>query len=417
MALLETNWRRLLAKTIDTISTKTARKRLPISRKATFVALDVPGVGLGYRRVKGGAGSWVVRIADGQGGYEEKRFATADDFSPANDKDVLDFAQAAGACRRLARTGSTDDEQPSKVVSVKEAIDAYAAGRSKKENVGRVRLHVPPALQKRPVALLTSKELMTWRDGLAKRLAPSSVNRIANVLRAVLNRHADSDDTILSRRAWEVGLAALPEATEANNVVIDDAAIGEIIMHARADSVAFGLLCETLAQTGARVSQLARCQVRDLIGDGENARLMIPSSAKGQKKRMTKTPVPIPAVLADRLRVAATGRALDARLLVKPSGRPWARSDHDRPFERARKAAGLPDDVSAYALRHSHITAQLLRGLPVQLVARLHDTSASQIEKHYAAQIAGFGDERVREAMADFDRPGADVVPMRQQKN
>jgi integrase len=106
----------------------------------------------------------------------------------------------------------------------------------------------------------------------------------------------------------------------------------------------------------------------------------------------------------------------DAGIILNDGHRPipWAKSDHDRPFERARKAAGLPDDVSAYALRHSHITAQLLRGLPVQLVARLHDTSAAQIEKHYAAQIAGFGDERVREAMADFDRPGADVIPMPQ---
>jgi hypothetical protein len=32
----------------------------------------------------------------------------------------------------------------------------------------------------------------------------------------------------------------------------------------------------------------------------------------------------------------------------------------------------------------------------VQLVAKLHDTSASQIEKHYAATIASHTDELVR---------------------
>jgi len=75
--------------------------------------------------------------------------------------------------------------------------------------------------------------------------------------------------------------------------------------------------------------------------------------------------------------------------------------------------SGAPCCASSYALRHSHITAQLLAGLPVQLVAKLHDTSASQIEKHYAATIAGHGDELVRAAMVEVDRPAAEVVPIR----
>src|SRR5215475_9138257 len=104
------------------IETKTARARVPVSRKATFVRLDVPGVSLGYRRTKGGAGSWVVRIADGKRGSTEQRIATADDLSPANNKDVLSFSQAAEACRRLARNGSTAPEQPVKVATVEDAI-------------------------------------------------------------------------------------------------------------------------------------------------------------------------------------------------------------------------------------------------------------------------------------------------------
>jgi len=71
-----------------------------------------------------------------------------------------------------------------------------------------------------------------------------------------------------------------------------------------------------------------------------------------------------------------------------------------------------PETVSSYALRHTHITAQLLAGLPVQLVAKLHDTSASQIEKHYAATIASHTDELVRASMIEMDRPAAEVVPI-----
>jgi integrase len=162
--------------------------------------------------------------------------------------------------------------------------------------------------------------------------------------------------------------------------------------------------------TGARVSQLARCQIRDLVGE----RLMIPSSAKGQNKRASRTPTPIPTALADRLRVAAQGRPQSDPLLIKPSGDVWHHSDHARPFKRAVMAIGEdPETVSSYALRHTHITAQLLAGLPVQLVAKLHDASASQIEKHYAATIASHTDELVRASMIEMDRPAAEVVPIR----
>jgi hypothetical protein len=96
---------------------------------------------------------------------------------------------------------------------------------------------------------------------------------------------------------------------------------------------------------------------------------------------------------------------------VKPSGDGWHKSDHARPFARAVAAIGeAVETVSSYALRHSHITGQLLAGLPVQLVAKLHDTSAGQIEKHYAATIASHTDELVRGAMMELDRSSEDIV-------
>jgi hypothetical protein len=49
----------------------------------------------------------------------------------------------------------------------------------------------------------------------------------------------------------------------------------------------------------------------------------------------------------------------------------------------------------------------------VQLVAKLHDTSASQIAKHYAATIASHTDELVRASMIEMDRPAGAVVPIR----
>lgn len=93
---------------------------------------------------------------------------------------------------------------------------------------------------------------------------------------------------------------------------------------------------------------------------------MIPSSAKGQKKkRARRTPVPIPVAHADRLRVSAAARGTAEALFVKPCGDVWHYSGHARPFARAVAAIGEDrETVSSYALRHTHVTAQLLAGLP-----------------------------------------------------
>jgi integrase len=102
-------------------------------------------------------------------------------------------------------------------------------------------------------------------------------------------------------------LAALPEATTARNVVLPEATIRLLARAARQQNAEFGLLVETLALTGARVSQLARCQIHDLVSE----RLMIPSSAKGQNERASRTPAPIPAPLARSVAGSGSGKATE----------------------------------------------------------------------------------------------------------
>lgn len=134
----------------------------------------------------------------------------------------------------------------------------------------------------------------------------------------------------------------------------------------------------------------------------------MPSSAKGTRKRQVRTPIPIPPDLSKRLLAAAVARgaSLGEPLFVKPAGTPWKKSDHSRLFDRAAKAGGLEKGkATIYALRHTHITRQLLDRVPVQLVARLHDTSSAMIERHYAEAIAHHADEMVRRTMKDLDAP------------
>ena len=170
-------------------------------------------------------------------------------------------------------------------------------------NVARVRAHLPAKLTGESVALVTAHDLRSWRDGLAKVLAASTVNRTANGLKAALNLMAEHDEAIPNRRAWENGLASLHDAEESRNVILGETAIRTIIGKANEHSAEFGLLVEVAAVTGARISQLSRLEVQDLQDGRTDPRLMMPSSRKGHgKKKIMRRPVPIPTGLAMKLR-------------------------------------------------------------------------------------------------------------------
>jgi integrase len=364
------------------VETRSARLALPVAKKPLFARLG-PGVALGYRR-NATAGTWVVRVADGRGGNWTKAFGTADDHEDANGQTILTYMQACDRARTLARAKGDGTATVKAAVTVGDALDAYAADLEARGgdayNLSRIRGHVPAALARRPVAVLTANELRHWRNILVKEMAPASVNRVANTLRAALNLAADGDETI-SRGPWESGLKALPGAESANNVILKDVEVQRVVREAYKVGEEFGLFVEVAAATGARPSQIWRIEAvgRDHV--------MMPASKKGKgTKTISHRRVPIPPALAKRLQGG----------LRKPSGERWKRSDHTRLFRRAVEGAGLdPEVVTIYALRHSSIVRQLLAGVPIRLVAVLHDTSVAMIERHYSAYIDQHLDDAV----------------------
>jgi hypothetical protein len=204
-------------------------------------------------------------------------------------------------------------------------------------------------------------------------------------------------------------LAALPEATTARNVVLPETTIRLLVRAAREQSAEFGLLVETLTLTGARVSQLARCQIRDLAGE----RLMIPSSAKGTNKHASHTPAPIPMALADRLLLAAQGRPQSDPLLVRPGcglapQRPRPPLRPRRYGDRRKPGDGFELRAETYPYHRSAFSR------PAGAARRQTPRYISLANrKHYAATIASHTDELVRASMIEMDRPAAEVVPIR----
>ncbi|ARJ65145.1 hypothetical protein WV31_05460 [Magnetospirillum sp. ME-1] len=373
------------------------------------------GISIGYRRCEG-TGRWIARKANGKGGFNEGVVGLADDYEDADGSGVLSFAQASAKAFNWAKEDRTVARKAP--LTLDEALNAYERDLKVRGgdygNVSRVRSHLSEKLMKTSVTDLTVDMLKTWRDGLADKLAAATVNRTTTPIKAALNMAADADQgvTITSRAAWEIGLKTLGDAESSRNVILSDAVVGKLVKAAYSQSLAFGLLVEVLAVTGSRYSQVAALKVADLQNGTADPRLMIPVSNKGKgQKAARSTPVPIPAALAKRLKAAAEGIGPTGVLLQKPGGGAWAKSDHSRPFARAVKAAGLKpaevepyqiEEITAYALRHSSIVRMALKGVPLRLVAALHDTSVTMIERTYSRDIASVADAVARASMLDL---------------
>ena len=231
-----------------------------------------------------------------------------------------------------------------------------------------------------------------WRSLVGKGVAPATINRTRPGLRAALELAASLDDRITNRSAFRSGLKGLPGSKNARRVVLPDADVLRIVETAYQEDRAFGLLVEVLAQTGARVSQVARLRCADLQVDRADPRLLMPTSYKGRgQKEKQHVPVPITAALAALLAELKGDRADDAALLTKSDNSRWLetnKSEHWSLFRSVAHRTGFdPDLITSYALRHSSICRALLNAVPVSVVAKLHDTSSREIEAHYAAYI------------------------------
>ncbi|MDI3565919.1 site-specific integrase [Bradyrhizobium sp. Arg816] len=404
----------------SSLETRTARLKLAVRRKPYSGPPLGRGVALLYRRNKTN-GTWVLKASDGHGKYWTKAVAEADDFDESNGKTVLTFFEAQDVAKKLARAdnGGADSAPITVDIALKDYSRDLIARNANPYNAEHPRLHLTTVLLSKPVALLTATELKKWRDSLLGTMAPSTINRLCRCICAALALAAQHDQRVKNREAWTIGLAGLPDAQEARNVIISDAKVREFVATAYVLDAKLGLLSDVLAVTGARPSQVVRLRVEDLHDHPVRPKLMMPKSAKGggrnrSQKKVERYSVPITVQLAAKLRAAATGRADDAPLLMQSDGRPWDKNpgqNYHRAVDKVVTAIGSdPAVVTMYCLRHSSIVRMLLQNVPVRLVASLHNTSVAMIEKHYSKHIAEYGDEHARAALLQHEPPIGDNV-------
>ncbi|RWG08266.1 MAG: integrase [Mesorhizobium sp.] len=396
------------------------------------------GVSLGYRKPSRGAGVWIAKmVADGHR-VEEKLGSADDDGAPAGALTyrsavtaALDWSKRQYAAAQSAASGSS-------IPTVRSAVDNYVAKRKKRSAreggnaEGRLTRHVLSDAGFANLALvkLRASDLEGWRGRLRisgfveldedegednpKPIAPSTVNRLMNDLRAALNDAAERHRRQLPAHLAaeiKVGTRAMSITDDARKQLLSDEQIRSTINAAFEVDEDFGRLVLVAGVTGARHSQMRRLRVADLQVD--KLRLMMPGSSKGRSaKARPSVSIPVTVETLDKLRPAVTGREADEPLLERWAYRSvgpvkWEK-DHRRPWGPAYEVdnwwsatverAGVPADTIMYAFRHSSIVRGLKAGLPVRLVAALHDTSSEMIERHYSAFIVDATEELARRA-------------------
>jgi integrase len=392
------------------LENRSARLRLA-RRKKPYSQPIMRGVHLLYRRNKT-AGPFMLRVCRGGEDWTEP-LGIADDHDEADGKNILTYWQAQDLARERARGG-----RPTSDLSIQARVESYMTNLARRgrdtTNASRVLFHLSGTklANKLMTASSLSDDLSEFRDHLAaKKLKPTTIDRITGVFKAALNLAADNDERV-TRRPWRTALKAIGgEEAGARNVILDDEDRRALRGAAYRDSDEFGLLIDVLDETGARPSQAVRLAAEDVQDDFTNRRtgkrqprLMMPVSRKGSgTKKARSIPVPITPELADRL------KGLTGVLLRRADGRPWAKINLTHYFAGVTKGVTFnnPSKVTMYALRHTSIVRQLLANVPVRVVAALHDTSVVMIERNYSKYIADHADELVRAALP---KPSAVVV-------
>lgn len=313
-------------------------------------------------------GAWIARAYDPE--TRRQRYHALGDFGDLPRHERFDAARKAAREWLDHVTGGGS----AKPVTVKQACERYAA--SKPDGHGyfeRFVYHDPIA--KVPLLKLNAKQVKAWRDRMEaarESRAPASVNRNMTPVRAALNMALEQGD-VLNDTAWRSALKPVKHADRSRNVYLDRDERRTLIDNLPADCAAFAHgLCALPLRPGA----LAALTVGDF--DARRCTLKIGHDKAGQDRRIL-----LPAATVALLKEQARNKLPAAPLFARADGSAWDRYAWRGPFQDARAAAKLPDNVTAYALRHSTITDLIADGVPTLTVAQLSGTSVAMIEKHY----------------------------------
>ncbi|MBY8823557.1 tyrosine-type recombinase/integrase [Sphingomonas colocasiae] len=424
-----------MAKTVADLPLQTRASRLRLKPRAKpYWRAITEGFHLGYYRGRRKA-AWVARLRcpDKEDSYWTERLGQTDDILPADSDHVLSYPQALDKAIRwkaikLEQASPQAELDPE--ITVEQVVKVYIGKRDARRSLqaGRtvrsdahykLKAHVlaDRRIAGMTLARLTEADLIAWQGRLV-RLAPSSRQRVVNEFKAALNegylthrRALPADVPVAIRYGLQVETGGVVISRARENQILPDDEIRRIVAESLGLDEDFGRLVLLLAATGARFAQLRRMTVGD-VQSGQS-RLLIPQSFKGKRKTVEYIRVAVGADVISALAPVVNDRPASAPLLERwrmhqVSAMHWVRdsrgawttaSEMTRLWAKVIDATGLPTATIPYALRHSSIVRGLRSGLPIRLVAALHDTSVAMIERHYSRWITEGLEEMVARAV------------------
>jgi integrase len=455
-----------MTKTLTEAQITTAKARSKLSPGVHWRRLDAEAH-LGYRRGKR-SGVWLVRWRNHYDGanYKQAPIGIANDTNDKPTEGTLTFEQATKEARDYVTHSRTEAAAHASgpAPTVRTAVEAYInernardsrrSGREVRSDAGhRLRRYVlgqdkrgnREAIEAAPLAAihlhaLKEDDLLTWREELPEELKVTTKQRLVNDLKAALNAawpRLSAEQKKLNPTFIAVvkdGLKAerIDDDDDASiardNQILPDAQVSNLLR--AADEIDNEQECEgdlyrlvvCLAATGARFAQVRRMRVSD--AQWKERRLMVPGSYKGRGGKGGSIPIPVGDDVIEVLLPAIVGRPKEAPLFERWSREqvphsiswrrsergPWKTAELTRPWRAIRLRAGLPE-VIPYSLRHTSIVRGLRSGLPIQQVAKLHNTSVTMIERHYAKYIATALEDLARAAVVPLvTKHGSNVV-------
>jgi len=373
----------------------------------------LPGLHLGYRRLVKRNGSWIVRRYQGQSGeYHTKSFAQADDFSEADNSEVLTYYQA------IARlTGEAPPvRHGGEPYTVRACVADYLAWLKTHKKTARdaalkLNAYLVPALGDKLLADLKPEDFDRWLSWAVdhkpkgrrgnrppllrkkrkstdpaktelmkpvidaaerKRRKKSTLNRVINNVKACLNR-AFQNGHVSSDAAWR-RLRKFRGADGARTQWLTVDQCRRLINAAAPD---FRPLVHTAMLTGARWGELRALKCRDY--DPVSGTVIIAESKSGKPRRV---------YLTDDGKAAfeswTAGRGESEVIFKDRFGNPWGSHDQHRPMVAACMAAAIEPPVGMHTLRHSYASSLVQAGVSLAIVAEaLGHADTRMVSKHY----------------------------------
>jgi integrase len=406
------------------IDTRSAREKLSARREPYWTVLSA-GCALGYRKGAKG-GTWIAKFRDGDGKRYLEALGAADDARDPDGLSAFSFAQAQERARawfaRKAREQAGDFAPPDRPYTVADALSDYRADYLRRGGKAVDRLDksaaawITPGLGAVELAKLTKARIIAWHQKIAEtparlrtrpgevqkhrevdgnpeavRRRRSTANRVMTILKAALN-HAHREGKCANDDAWRT-VRAFREADAARLRYLSDDEARRLTNACAAD---FRALVTAALLTGCRYGELTVMTIDDFNPDAGTLRVRASKSGKPRHVVLTQEG-------RDFVSQRAVGKPGSAHLFVRGNGKPWGKSEQQRPLSAACTAAKIDPPVNFHGLRHTYASRLAMRGVPLAVIAaQLGHADTRMVEKHYGHLAPSYIADTVRAAFGSL---------------